>query len=415
MALKIDPFEGIIGLPPRSHVSDTMILNSMPVLEITPGKPDFSRGVSLFEINPATTEYDKVLNQCGFTIDHPIKLAYIADNFPTDNFTNDYGETFLQKSTDVVAENLGQIMQITGSETATKGVKKLAEMLTAAGESAGGFIGKGLTGIGEIGAKGALTVEQMAERAKGGGGLASIIGGGATGLNKLLANHRLDFPQIWRNSGYQPQYSITVRLYNPNPANTEAMERYILGPLAVILCLGIPRTTDGYFYNWPFFHKIKSPGIWFLDPGVITSISVIKGGDQQQIAFNQRLAMVDVRIDFTSLFNSFVAEEGDTNLQKRPTVKNYITQLRQEGTHYSRRAMRQESASAAGSPEAQLITIEQQTDERTPQFTNDAAAVRQAGATTTATASELTRVEPQRATVSQRLTSLLGDLGFINV
>jgi hypothetical protein len=371
---KIDPFDGIIGLPPKSYVSDTMIRNSMPVLEILPGKPNFARGLALFSVEEDTETYDRILARTGFSISHPIKLAFIADNFPTDTFTNDYGETFLQKSTDVVAENLGQIMQITGQQNAIQGAKSLLNLLGQGGEAVGGTVGQMMQSIAEQGEKGATALTQMMNRAAAQGGGAGMLGMGAQTINKLLANHRIDFPQIWRNSGYTPQYSITIRLYNPNPGSLESTERFVLGPLAAILCLGLPRTTDGRTYNWPFFHRINCRGLWHLDPGVITNINVIKGGDQQQIAYNHRLAMVDVRIDFISLFNSMIAEESTTNVTGRPTLKRYIDQMRDKGTSFARNSMIQQSALDAGvyTSRTSSNTFIDQTE-----FTNDNAAVRQ--------------------------------------
>ncbi|MCK5601514.1 hypothetical protein KAR91_06595, partial [Candidatus Pacearchaeota archaeon] len=139
----------------------------------------------------------------------------------------------------------------------------------------------------------------------------------------------VDFPQVWKNSGYTPSYTMTVRLYNPNPASLTATQKYIIGPLAALMLLGLPRSKDGSTYNWPFLHQIRAPGIYNLNPAFIQNVAVIKGGDQQSIAWNQRLAMVDVRIDFGSLYNSILAgEEYDSEM--RPTLRNYLAAMEEE-------------------------------------------------------------------------------------
>jgi hypothetical protein len=133
---------------------------------------------------------------------------------------------------------------------------------------------------------------------------------------------------LWKNSAYTPSYTMTVRLYNPNPSSDEATEKYIVAPIAAIMLLGVPISEDSTTYSWPFIHSFHSPGIYKIDPAFISNITVIKGGDQQQIAFNQKLALVDVRIDIGSLFNSMmVAKAGNT---RRPTVLSYVENLKQK-------------------------------------------------------------------------------------
>jgi hypothetical protein len=347
--MKLEPFNGIFGLPPSTYVSDDMIINSMPVAEFTPCKPNFDRGLTFFRINPDWETYTKILSNVGFEIEQPLRIAFIADNFPTDSFTNEYGESFLQKVTDVASEGVQQLVQMTGSQRASEAGRKLGKQLAEAGEAIGGGVGSAVGAAGKGLGGAATSLGGLADQLRNQeAGLGKIIGGGAVLVDKMLAGHRIDFPNMWRNSGYSPSYTLTVRLYNPNPGSPKATEKYILGPLAVLLCLAIPRTTDGNTYNWPFFHKVRTNGIWWLNPGVITNISVIKGGDQQQIAYNQKLAIVDVRIDFGSLYTSMMVEEGDTKITHRPTVRRYIDELRDNKPVFTREWLRRNAASRAG-------------------------------------------------------------------
>lgn len=328
--MELNPEEGVFGLPPRGHISSDMIKNSMPVMQILPGKPEFEAGMTLFSINPKTgvDEYKKILANHGFSITTPdIKLAYIADNFPTDTFTNEYGESFLQKFTDVASGGMQQIAQMTNAGGGIEALKNLGTSLGTAFEGVEGGAGKMLQGA----ASGAVKAGQGLETLKN--NLAAngpMFKGALNSIDRMLAGHRVDFPQIWRSSGYAPSHTATIRLYNPAPGNPTATKRHIVGPLAVILCLALPHSADGETFTWPFFHRIKSTGIYVLEPAVITNVTVIKGGDQQQISFNQKLAMVDVRIDFTSLYNSMVLEKDPLNNKfkvERPTMAKYLAGL----------------------------------------------------------------------------------------
>lgn len=333
----LDPFLGVYGLPPSTWISDEMIVNSMPVMEITPCKPHFESGLNLFSVIDDTAKYNEILSRHGFTTPNPIKAAFLADSFPTDSFTNDYGETFLQKFTDVASMGMSQLAQMTGSQTGTQAIKNIGTAFSDIGKGVGGATGGIISGAGGTAVDIAGGMERLLKNMQTGQAqsLSGLIGGGANLVNKMVAGHRVDFPQVWRNSGYTPSYTATIRLYNPNPGSYETTLQYIVGPLAVFLLLALPRSDDGRTYNWPFFHKIKATGIYNLSPAVITNITVIKGGDQQQISYNQKLAIVDLRIDFTSLYNSILIEEGNNTFTNRPTLRSYLDALNSSNTSLS--------------------------------------------------------------------------------
>ena len=290
-----------------------IIRNSMPTAKIWPGTPSFTKGPSIFRVQRNSAKYNDHLEKLGFRYEPPIEIAFLADNFPSDSFTNEYGESFLNKMTDVVSSGFSEINQFFGSTNAINTIKGITK--NAAGQ--GGVIGT--VGAGAMAGQKAL------------GELSESIGG-ATGKNlanmfgKMAAGGRWDFPQVWKNSGYQPSYSLTVRLFNPNPGNDTATKTFISGPLAAILLLGLPLSDDGQMYSWPFFHHVKCPAIWDLEAAVITNITVIKGGDQQQIAHNQRMGIVDVRIDFGSLYNSIIVAPTLKD-KSRTTLESYINSL----------------------------------------------------------------------------------------
>jgi hypothetical protein len=345
--MKLNPLNQTFGLPPSTYVSDSLMLNSMPVMRIIPGKPNFESGLTLFRVDDDWSTYHKVLDTLGYQLSaEPIKLAFLADNFPTDTFTNEYGETFLQKFTDVASQGMQQMAQMTGSRTFTEATGKLGAGFSNIGENTEGMLGDIIKGAGTGFSETGKALQNLKANMQSN----QFLSGAANTIDKMMGGYRVDFPQIWRNSGFTPSYTATVRLYNPNPGNALSTSRHIIGPLAVILCLAIPRSDDGKTFNWPFFHKIKAPGIYNLDPAVITNITVVKGGDQQQIAYNQQLSMVDVRLDFTSLYSTMVLEETKSFQQQRPTVKNYLeNMLGVDNEKFSKRSsMRTKAGNAAG-------------------------------------------------------------------
>lgn len=308
----------VIGLPPWNLINRTneIMLSSIPVAEIFPSKPIFTRGLDLFTRGDDFTRYQNLLRKVGYSVPDPsakkIKVAFIADSFPTDTFQNEYGENFLQKFTDVASEGASSIAQFLGARSASQAIRNLAGNLQG-----GGKISKG---AGNILSGAASAFGQLKEA------IGEVSPGAKRAINlvdRLATGARIDFPQVWKTSSYQPSYTMTVRLYNPQPQNDEATRRYIVGPIAALMLCGIPISDDGSTYNYPFIHRIKAEGIYDLDPAFISSIAIVKGGDQQNISYNQRLAVVDVRIDFGSLYGTIVA--GGSKIRSgRPTFEKYI-------------------------------------------------------------------------------------------
>ncbi|OQB41689.1 MAG: hypothetical protein BWY04_00685 [candidate division CPR1 bacterium ADurb.Bin160] len=333
----------IIGLPPSTYISDSLMLNSMPVLEFTPCYPEMETGLTLFSLKEEWQEYESLLEKHGFSLsEKPLKLAFLAENLPADSFSNDYGESFLDKLTDVVSSGAAEISQIFGSRNVKETYGKISSILSESGGVAG-MVGGGMD----------TAVEQAKsffEKAEGGFG--SRFQGVGDLVSGLLAGARIDFPQIWKNSVYNPSYSFNIRLFNPNPGNKTATEKYIIGPLAAILLLGLPITEDGSTYNWPFLHKVYCKGLFHMDPAFITNITVTKGGEQQLVSYNQRLSIVDVRIDIGSLFGSILAGKQYES-KNRPTLENYLNILKEERKIESVRGNPQGSQSS--SPTSDLL------------------------------------------------------------
>lgn len=320
----------IIGQPPTGTDSSDLTYNSLPVMEIVPEKPNFETSSTLFTLTPDWNSYNTILKYHKFTLANtPLKLAYIADNFPTDSFTNQYAESFLNRFTDLVSTGSAELSQISGERDAGKAVRKMLDSM------AGSNIGM-IKAFGE-GAIGAMNAASA--------GFQSITSGlGKTGkaisnvtdvTKKLLGGARVDMPMIWKNSGFTPSYSITVRLYNPQPSNYSMKEKYIIGPIASILTLALPQTEDGTYYNWPFFCTIKVPGLLHIPSAYIGNVTLVKGGDQQQIAYTQELGVVDVRIEFGSLYDTMVVGTS-YNSNNRPTLENYLNNMRDKRNVYYR-------------------------------------------------------------------------------
>jgi hypothetical protein len=314
----------IIGLPPSTPETDVIIKSTFPVMEIIPCIP---AGLSqnLFTLGTDIGRYKKILNNHGYSIaGNSVKVAFLSDNFPTDTFSNFYAESFLGSGLQIVSEEASQFGQMLGARTWTQAGQRVLGAVAGLGKSTGietlGTVAKGIGNMATTVAKG------FNDAASKMGPIGSYIQKAASLANQTLGG-RIDLPQIWKNSGFTPSYTITIRLFNPNPGNSEVTKKYITGPLCALLLLALPTSSDGLFYSWPFFHQIRVPGLLNLPESYIGNITVVKGGDQQVISYKQNMGMCDVRIEFGCLFDTLVADEGGNEISGRPSLKEYIKEL----------------------------------------------------------------------------------------
>ena len=310
----------IIGMPPFAtniDVSQNLLSNSMMIASIEPCKPNLTQGLTLFSLTNVWDEYAKLVQQLGFSFSstNRLSVAFMGDSLPSETFSNEYSESFLSNFAEGISSGAAEITQMTGSKTATEAVANLNKALAATGP-VGETISTFLSSVANSGkaayqsaAKGNKFVEDFGAMA-----------------NKLVGGARIDFPMIWKGSNYTTSYSFTVRLYNPSPASKNSLNTYIIGPLAALLALACPVSSDnGETFTYPYFCRINCPGLFLLNAAAISSISVTKGGDAQLVGLNQRLGMVDVRLEIIALHNSMVHTGTSSS---RPTLKNYLDNLR---------------------------------------------------------------------------------------
>jgi len=329
----------VFGYPPANILEKTnqQMYNSFPVATFLPCKPNLSFGVEMFVLQDEWEEYVGLLGKHGYSLpnngnDKGIRVAFLADNFPTDSFTNEYGENVLQGVTDSLSNITGTMSQLSGSTSGTEMLQKMMRLGAGAADPMVNMItggkGKPATDTAEsIISAGKAAFKSTAES------LGSMGAAGAkllTSFDRILGGARLDFPSLWKASAFQPSYSLTVRLFNPYPQSPEATRKYILGPLTALMLLACPRTIDGGTFTWPWFQQISCPGIFDLNPSMITNLTIIKGGDQQQISFQNSMGIVDVRIDIGSLYNTMVSSEQEDKVGGRPTVRKYIENMEKQ-------------------------------------------------------------------------------------
>ena len=114
---------------------------------------------------------------------------------------------------------------------------------------------------------------EIIDHALGGNNVLSNI------LNKcqtILAGGRMLFPEIWADSSFSRSYSCKMKLISP-AGDKLSIYLNILVPLYHMLAFVLPRQSIDQSYFSPFLVRAYSQGLFNVDMGIITDLSVTKG------------------------------------------------------------------------------------------------------------------------------------------
>jgi len=325
--LGLPPLDGrIMGMDAKGPTPDDAIIDTLPILELSPKTPRLSHSGSEFyrltaamdggtPVKPSFRQhlkdtYNIILKGNG-TSQNTLKYATLNNNPPTESYSNDYEESMFASSTDAASKAVREFTFATGTETAGQGLKTLSKLLPDA-------LSGTLTGWGE----------SLDSRLKNSGvsSQAKTIGNAVSGV---LMGHKLDFPHIWKSSGWSPSYRAQIRLYNPYPNDSDMTHKYITAPLATLMMFVTPRSVDGHTFFWPWLCSARIAGLFNLKAAYIKTVTVTKGGDDNHIAYNQRPGIVDVTVEIGSLYDTMVNVTKAAHGIKTdtPTVLDYLNEF----------------------------------------------------------------------------------------
>lgn len=133
-------------------------------------------------------------------------------------------------------------------------------------------------------------------------------------LTTLAAGGRMYFPEIWADSQLSRSYNCHFKFMSPDPSPL-SIYLNVLVPLIHLMCLVAPQTISGNVnsYSTPFLVRAIYKGMFNVDTGIITSMSVNKGGDCQWTK-NGIPTSIEVDIEIKDLYNVMAITPTDGNL-----------------------------------------------------------------------------------------------------
>lgn len=199
--------------------------------------------------NSSFKSYFNAKNSVVFYLDGLVSMS--------ESFSNGTTESSLASTINGFSDQANELRFLLGEKSALANMMKSASDV---GDSIKGIVGKfsDLTG-------GMLT------------DLAS------TGVSTVLSGGKIIFPKLWQNSGFSRSYSFDIKLRSPDHDSLSILLN-VLAPYVHLLGLVLPHNMDSKTpngYTSPFLVKAYCKGMFNIDMGIITDLSVTRGGECQ--------------------------------------------------------------------------------------------------------------------------------------
>jgi hypothetical protein len=110
------------------------------------------------------------------------------------------------------------------------------------------------------------------------GSVTGIMSRVLSAATNVIKGDNMIFPEIYQNSKYNKNYSITVDLRCPY-GNRLSYYLNILVPLFHLLGFSIPKQSTANTYGSPFIIKAYFPGVFSCNIGIVQSIQIEKNPD----------------------------------------------------------------------------------------------------------------------------------------
>lgn len=156
-------------------------------------------------------------------------------------------------------------------------------------------------------------------------GRGQIFSNIASNIQTVVAGGRLIFPEIWSESSFARSYSINMKFTSPD-CDKLSIYLNILAPLYHLIGLAAPRQVKSNGYISPFLVRAFYKGLFNVDMGIITSLSITKGAEGAWTK-DGLPTVVDVSITLKDLYSDMAITSSDDiklNFMNNIILMDYI-------------------------------------------------------------------------------------------
>ena len=159
--------------------------------------------------------------------------------------------------------------------------------------------------------------------------MGNFIGAIGSGAFTVVSGGKLMFPEIWADSQFSRDYNITLKLTSPDNDN-ESLYHNIIVPLLHLIGFAAPHNVNTHGYISPFLVRCYYKGLFNCDMGMISSMSITRGGEGNWNASGIP-TVVDVSINIKELYGQMSINDESSasrsSMLQNVTLMDYIGNL----------------------------------------------------------------------------------------
>jgi len=272
----------------KDHRVGKFLRSRMNIIDLLPCtyKMNFAAGTDTVtessglvpEINYDTIdEYKKTCGAYGLNPVSGIRLYTTDSTTPTDSISNNLKDNYFQSGLNKASE----IMSPIKSMMASTDKDMTSDLMDSLKES--------------------MKLDNRSENDSYGNLANKLL---STATDVIGKGYRISLPSIWSNSSYEPHFQANIKLVSPY-GHPKAIKEFIIRPLMHLLILSSPKTEDGVSYGNPYCLTIKAYGMNYTPIGMISNITLRRGGNDTSYNLFKQPLSVEVSLDFQYLVKGF--------------------------------------------------------------------------------------------------------------
>lgn len=148
----------------------------------------------------------------------------------------------------------------------------------------------------------------------------------ANKLVRVVNGSMLDFPEVFNDSKFDKNYNFTFKFTSPY-GDRASIFKYVFVPYLTLLCFAMARQDHVLSYVEPFYIRLEAPGKCAIDMGVITSLSIVKGGSENLWTLDGLPRSIEVTMSVMDLYPSMNMVRDTKMLRYNTNLSTYLENL----------------------------------------------------------------------------------------
>jgi hypothetical protein len=158
------------------------------------------------------------------------------------------------------------------------------------------------------------------------GDIAATTAGFINQLTSAASGNKIILPSYWSSSKFNRSYDVSFRFVAPY-GDKRTIFHTVLSPVAFLMTLAVPRGVPPNGMTFPYVLQIDAPGYFSTGSGVITNMSIKRGGDDSLFSVDGLPLIVEVNMTIGDLYSSLTVPADARGFYSNESFNEYVRML----------------------------------------------------------------------------------------